>query len=88
MKRPIRLGDPHEHGGAVVQVATTHGNLVGKPLARVGDLCSCPVPGHHACVIIEGDPLWTVDGIPVALDGHRTSCGARLLSTLPRFVRD
>ena len=61
--------------------------MLGKPLARKGDKCSCPIPQHANCVIIEGDPNWTIDGIPVALEGHKTSCGAALISTLPNLTR-
>jgi hypothetical protein len=32
-------------------------------------------------VIIEGDPTMIVDGEAVALDGHKTSCGAVLISS-------
>jgi uncharacterized Zn-binding protein involved in type VI secretion len=88
MKRAIRLGDPHSHGGSVVQVGATQTDIMGKPLARKGDKCACPLPGHSAgCTIIEGDPDWTIDGVPVALEGHKTSCGATLISTLPNLTR-
>jgi uncharacterized Zn-binding protein involved in type VI secretion len=53
MKRVIRLGDPTTHGGTVIQVAATQTDVMGKPLARVGDQCVCPVPGHGPCAIIE-----------------------------------
>jgi uncharacterized Zn-binding protein involved in type VI secretion len=87
MKRVIRLGDPHSHGGVVQRVGATQSDVMGKPLARVGDVCVCPLKGHQRCVIVEGDPHWTIDGIPVALEGHRTSCGASLISTLPNLGR-
>lgn len=87
MKRVIRLGDPTSHGGSVVRVAATHSSVMGKPLARLGDQCSCPLPGHGPCVIVEGDAQWTIDGVPVALEGHKTSCGAVLMSTLPNLGR-
>jgi uncharacterized Zn-binding protein involved in type VI secretion len=84
MKPAIRLGDPTSHGGAVVSVAPNRSDAMGKPLARVGDKCSCPK--HKECTIVEGDPNWTIDGIPVALEGHKTSCGATLISTLPTMT--
>lgn len=88
MKKAVRLGDPTSHGGTVVQVNPNRSDLLGKPLARKGDKCSCPIPQHGGtCVIIEGDPDWTIDGIPVALEGHKTSCGASLISTLPNLTR-
>jgi uncharacterized Zn-binding protein involved in type VI secretion len=87
MRGIIRLGDPTSHGGAVVSVAATHHTVDGIPVARVGDLCSCPKKGHGACTIIEGDPNYTIDGVAVALEGHRTSCGATLIATAAHFGR-
>ena len=37
--------------------------------------------------IVEGDPTWLIDGIPVALEGHKTSCGASLIASLPNLGR-
>ena len=31
--------------------------------------------------LVKGDPNYTLDGVPVAFEGHRTSCGARLLAS-------
>ena len=45
------------------------------------------VKGHGVTTIVEGDPTWLIDGIPVALEGHKTSCGASLISTLPAVKR-
>lgn len=77
----IRLGDPTTHGGVVVSAASDT-VAWGKQVARMGDHITCPIPGHGGCVIVEGDPTWTIDGRPVALEGHLTSCGAALISTL------
>lgn len=85
-KHVIRLGDPTAHGGVVVSAAG-HFRMFGKPVARLGDKVACPVPGHGVCTIVEGDPHWSIDGIPVALEGHKTSCGASLISTLPNVTR-
>lgn len=86
MKLVIRLGDPTTHGGTVVS-ATSHLEMFGKHVARLGDKVTCPIPGHGVCTIAEGDPLWSIDGIPVALEGHKTTCGASLISTLPNVQR-
>ena len=85
-KRVIRLGDPTTHGGVVVS-ATDHLQMFGKPVVRLGDKVACPISGHGVCSIVEGDPLWSIDGIPVALEGHKTSCGASLISSLPNVGR-
>ena len=81
MKGVIRLGDPTSHGGKVVG-ATGAGEVMGRPVARKGDACVCPKLGHSDCVIAEGDPAVLLDGVPVAFEGHRTSCGATLISTV------
>ena len=86
-KAVIRLGDPTDHGGAVVAVSATHHTVDGLPVARVGDRCSCPRRGHNNCVIVEGDPAYIVDDIPVAFEGHRTSCGARLKASAHKLAK-
>ncbi|RIX44044.1 MAG: PAAR domain-containing protein [Rhodocyclales bacterium GT-UBC] len=86
MTRVIRLGDPTTHGGVVVSAApNSEANDI--RIARLGDKVTCPIPGHGMVTIVEGDPNWTIDGIPVALEGHKTSCGAALISTLPTLDR-
>lgn len=84
MKRVIRLGDPTSHGGYVLSAASQR-QVFGQPLACRGDAVSCPLPGHVNCVIVEGDDSWQVDGKAVALEGHRVSCGATLIATLPEL---
>jgi uncharacterized Zn-binding protein involved in type VI secretion len=56
---------------------------MGVAVARKGDSCTCPLPGHGQCQIAEGDPDVLIDGVPVAFQGHKTSCGAVLISTVP-----
>lgn len=81
MKGVIRLGDPTSHGGKVIS-ANARSKVLGITVARVGDACVCPIPGHSVCVIVEGHPTIKVDGIAVAFEGHKTSCGASLISTV------
>jgi len=81
MKRVIRLGDPTTHGGKVI-LAAPNSTAMGKAVARKGDRCLCPIQGHQNCVIAEGDPKVLIDGVPVAFEGHATSCGAKLISTV------
>lgn len=83
----IRLGDPTSHGGQVVS-ATSNFVMFDKQVARIGDSVKCPKKGHGVCTIVEGDPTWTIDGRNVALEGHKTSCGAVLISTLPNVMRN
>lgn len=84
MKNVIRVGDPTSHSGKV-ETGASNFDVDGRPVARVGDRCSCPHDGHDNCVIVEGDPNFVVDGRAVAFDGHKTSCGATLISTAKNF---
>jgi uncharacterized Zn-binding protein involved in type VI secretion len=81
MRGVIRLNDPTSHGGKVITAATAS-TVMGVAVARKGDQCVCPLPGHGTCVITEGDPNVLIDGVPVAFNGHKTSCGAALISTV------
>lgn len=80
MQGVIRLGDITSHGGKVVGASGT-AFVNGVAVARKGDACTCPVAGHVVCTIIEGDPLILAGGVPVAFHGHKTSCGATLISS-------
>ncbi|MYN43458.1 PAAR domain-containing protein [Pseudoduganella sp. FT93W] len=81
MRGVIRLNDPTSHGGKV-RSAAPNSSVMGVAVARQGDLCTCPLPGHGVCKIVEGDPYVLIDGVPVAFEGHKTSCGAILISTV------
>ena len=81
MRKIIRLGDSTTHGGQVISCQARHFKVNGKPAACVGDKCTCPIPGHGICTIIEGDARHTIGGRPVAYEGHRVSCGATLLAS-------
>jgi uncharacterized Zn-binding protein involved in type VI secretion len=85
MPNVIRLGDSTSHGGKVVSVAATQFQVAGIAVARLGDLCSCPKKGHDNCTIAEGDEKFKIDGVPVAFEGHKTSCGATLISSVGNF---
>lgn len=82
MPKVIVEGSATSHGGQVVS-CSSNATIDGRKVARVGDLCTCPINGHTHCVIAEGDPNDTIDGIPVAYEGHKTSCGAVLLNGAP-----
>lgn len=85
MRNVIRLGDATSHGGKVESVSATHFTVDGIPVARVGDTCSCPIKGHDNCTIAEGDPTHVIDGIAVAHNGHKTTCGAILTASVGNF---
>ncbi|MGI4844930.1 MAG: PAAR domain-containing protein [Janthinobacterium lividum] len=85
MRNVIRLGDPTSHGGKVESAGADHFTVDGIPVARVGDVCSCPIKGHDNCTIAEGEPDHVIDGVAVAYDGHKTTCGATLIATVGNF---
>jgi uncharacterized Zn-binding protein involved in type VI secretion len=77
----IRIGDKTTHGGAVLSGSDTmkFGNI---GVARLGDMVSCPIKGHGPTTIIEGNPDYLDNGIPVAFHGHKCACGCTLISSL------
>lgn len=85
MKNVIRLGDATSHGGTVLDVRARHFKVGHVPVARVGDACSCPIPGHKGCTIASGSQQHRIGGIAVAYEGDVTSCGAKLTSSLANF---
>ena len=86
MRGVIRLNDPTSHGGKVTSAAP-NSIVMDAAVARKGDSCTCPLPGHGACKIAEGDPKVLIDGVPVAFEGHKTTCGAVLISTVANSGR-
>lgn len=86
MKNVIRVGDPTSHGGKVVATSAPQFRVSGKPVALVGDRCTCPITGHQNCVIASGNSSHLVNGKAVAYEGDKTSCGAILLSTVTTFA--
>ncbi|MDB0529652.1 PAAR domain-containing protein [Ralstonia solanacearum] len=80
MRGIIRVGDLTSHGGRV-ETGAPASTAMGRAVARKGDRCSCPVPGHQDCTIAEGDAAFIVAGQPAAFDGHKTTCGAALMSS-------
>lgn len=85
MPNVIRLGDATSHGGKVESVSATYFTVDGIPVACVGDACSCPIKGHDKCTIAEGDPSHVINGVDVAYDGHKTTCGASLIASIGNF---
>lgn len=83
MARPqARLGDATNHGGVIVTgAARTFVN--GRPLARLGDLHACPIPGHGVNPIVTGSPDTFTEGRPNARIGDVTACGAVIVTGSP-----
>lgn len=78
----IRLGDSTSHGGTVIE-AFNQTDLNGKPMAGVGHKVKCTLC-KGAFPISEGSALLDVGGIPVALHGMKTACGASLIASQPK----
>ncbi|MBN3752382.1 PAAR domain-containing protein [Paraburkholderia sp. Tr-20389] len=83
-RRLILVGDITDHWGLVITGSDTV-KLFGHGIVRKGDLVQCPILtpyAHGINQIIEGDPRWTADGRPVAMMGHRSECGCKLIAHL------
>lgn len=81
----IRIGDKTTHGGAVQSGSETmiFGSI---GVARKGDKVSCPIEGHGPTTIVEGNPDYLDNGIPVAFHGHKCGCGCTLITSLPNAM--
>ncbi|PCE33252.1 PAAR domain-containing protein [Burkholderia ubonensis] len=73
------IGDPTTHGGSIITGSDTM-DVMGRKVARLGDLVSCPIEGHGVNPIIEGSDMILDNGVPVALHGHRCACGCQLIA--------
>lgn len=75
-----RLDDNSDHGGHIITgAARTFIN--GKPVARKGDLHSCPE--HGVSAIVTGSGKIFIENQPAARVGDRTGCGAVIISGSP-----
>jgi uncharacterized Zn-binding protein involved in type VI secretion len=82
VKLIVRLGDTTNHGGVVTE-SIPHTNLNGKPMAGKGHMVMCPLC-KGPFPIAEGSSTYSVNGISVALDGMKTTCGATLIASNSR----
>lgn len=80
----IVQGDVTSHGGKVL-MGSPFSDCDGKPIARVGDMCSCPLC-KGVFPIAQGDQSNIIDGAPVAYHGCKTACGAMLISSQIRTL--
>jgi uncharacterized Zn-binding protein involved in type VI secretion len=80
MARPqARLGDTSSHGGTIISGSVT-AFANGKPVARMGDMHVCPIPGHGVTPIVGGSMNTATDGRPNARFGDIAGCGAVIVS--------
>jgi len=82
----IVLGDRTSHGGTVIS-ASPQSSIDGKPIARVGDMVSCP-RCRGVYPISQGDPSAMVDGAAAAYHGCKVACGASLIAGQQNTVTD
>jgi len=62
--------------------------MYGIEVAWRGDTYIFHIKGHSARVIAQGDSLVLDEGKPVVFDGHKTLCGATLISSVQTTGRD
>jgi uncharacterized Zn-binding protein involved in type VI secretion len=80
MARPqARLGDMSSHGGVIITGAMRT-VVNGMPVARMGDLHTCPIPGHGVTPIVTGSLDTVTEGMPNARIGDVTACGAVIVT--------
>lgn len=83
--RIIVVGDKTDHGGTVIDGSPRH-DLLGKPVARLGDHVDCPAKypdgrPHGINKIITAHPTFSVGGIAVAVEHCVTECGCKLIGS-------
>ncbi|MBA0039018.1 PAAR domain-containing protein [Pantoea sp. BIGb0393] len=81
MKGIIRVGDKTTGGG---QVKSGSEKMIFQAIgvARINDPVSCPILGHSPSYIAQGHPTMKDNGVAVAFDGYKCSCGCTLISSL------
>lgn len=77
MAKIARLGDSSDHGGTIISAAS-YTDVNGIFVARVGDLHSCPIPGHGVTKIIDGSGNYDSEGKITAVVGSTVGCGAKI----------
>lgn len=86
MQAFIVQGDKTSHGGTVL-TGSPFSDCEGKPIARVGDMCSCPMC-HGMFPIVQGDNSTIMDGAAVAYHGCKLACGATIVSSQLRTLTE
>ncbi|MDP9900173.1 PAAR domain-containing protein [Variovorax ginsengisoli] len=80
-KSQVVLGDRTSHGGVVISGSATS-SWHGIPVARKKDRVYCPKCAPHFFEIAEGlgNCTDTDAALPLATEGHLTTCGAALIA--------
>lgn len=80
-----RLGDSSSHGGVIISAAART-MVNGIPVARMGDLHVCPIPGHGVTSIVTGSTTTLTEGRPNARLGDQCGCGAVIVAGSPNAL--
>ena len=80
-----RLGDSSSHGGMIITSAV-RAMVNGIPVARMGDLHVCPIPGHGVTPIVTGSATTLTEGSPNARLGDLCGCGAVIVAGSPNTI--
>lgn len=78
-KPQARMGDISSHGGVIVSGAIRT-MVNGRPVARMGDLHVCPIPGHGVTPIVTGSLDTVTEAMPNARLGDVAACGALIVT--------
>lgn len=86
----ISVGDKTDHGGTVITGSRNH-DIRGRSIARLGDQVDCPQvypdgKPHGVNKIVSGSESFTVNGVPIAVEGRTTECGCKLIGSQPASV--
>lgn len=74
------LNSASDHGGHII-TAASRTFMYNRPVARIGDLHTCPRHGHGTTAIITGSTTVFVEGAGVAILNYSvTGCGALIIS--------
>lgn len=76
----IREGDTTDHGGKVLNCSPEH-KVDGIPIARLGDMVSCPKCGGVYPIVQILPRGMSMGGKHPAFEGDKTACGATLIAS-------
>ncbi|WP_322048627.1 PAAR domain-containing protein [Paraburkholderia sp. J67] len=75
------MGDKTSHGGKVISGSpSSTWSAANIPIARKGDKVTCPLCAPHLFEIAEGMDGCEDFGQLMAIEGHKTTCGAILIA--------
>jgi uncharacterized Zn-binding protein involved in type VI secretion len=73
------IGTTSSHGGEMVSATGSSFMTKSGAVCRVGDMHSCPIPGHNTTAIVSGGAANTnCMGAAIAINGSVAGCGAVL----------